>query len=571
SLAIALCYGWLALQQAFAGEYVVQDDARQHVFWMQRFLAPDMFPNDLIADYFQEAAPLGYAAFYQLGAILGVSPLFLSKILPLFLSLITVGLVYEISWALLPVPLGSIIAAVSFSQSVWYSSEHASATPRAFLYPILFAFIYFLMRQKYVMTLVSIILQSLFYPQVSLVCLGALAVRLVGWKNRRFWWSKSHVNYALFAVSFCAIAGILLYASGQSDFGPVISRAEAMVMPEFQANGRNEFFNDGLYFWLYDRGGLFHQRGFTPATLVAGALLPILLWLPTNRERRSQICPQVWVLIQLLVASIGLFFLAHLVLFKLHLPNRYSSHAIRAILGVTCGVSWVIILDNLAALLATIWRRKKTHSENKISQSPVLRQAIFLSLATTLIGVLLAYPALFFDPFPRVGYYNFSDSAKLFEYYAAQPQDTVVASLSPSSGNIPMFSGRTVLVSPEHALAYHTGYYSEFSQRVEDLIEAQFTDKPALLSKVISTYEIDSWLLDNSAFWAEYISTYSWLMQYQPIADNMIQQLENGSQPVLQKSILTCTSISTDTWTALDAKCVKIFADNLSDGLPKAS
>ncbi|NEQ28184.1 MAG: hypothetical protein F6K28_56225, partial [Microcoleus sp. SIO2G3] len=68
SLAFAAVYSTMWLQQAFSSEYVVQDDARQHVFWMRRFLDPELFPNDLIADYFQSVAPWGYTTLYKLFA-----------------------------------------------------------------------------------------------------------------------------------------------------------------------------------------------------------------------------------------------------------------------------------------------------------------------------------------------------------------------------------------------------------------------------------------------------------------------------------------------------------------------
>ena len=38
SLTFATIYGILGIKQAFSGEYMVQDDARQHVFWMMRFV-----------------------------------------------------------------------------------------------------------------------------------------------------------------------------------------------------------------------------------------------------------------------------------------------------------------------------------------------------------------------------------------------------------------------------------------------------------------------------------------------------------------------------------------------------
>ena len=37
-LFFTVIYALLALQQALNSEYVVQDDARQHIFWMSRFI-----------------------------------------------------------------------------------------------------------------------------------------------------------------------------------------------------------------------------------------------------------------------------------------------------------------------------------------------------------------------------------------------------------------------------------------------------------------------------------------------------------------------------------------------------
>ena len=74
SLLSALLYSAIDLQVAFAGDWVVQDDARQHVFWMARYVDPELFPNDLIADYFQSVAPWGYTSLYKLGIAIGIDP-----------------------------------------------------------------------------------------------------------------------------------------------------------------------------------------------------------------------------------------------------------------------------------------------------------------------------------------------------------------------------------------------------------------------------------------------------------------------------------------------------------------
>ncbi|MEB3229790.1 MAG: hypothetical protein VKJ64_02185, partial [Leptolyngbyaceae bacterium] len=64
SLLIALIYALLALNQAIADPLVVQDDARQFVFWMQRWHDPTLFPNDPIADYFESVTPWGFKGLY---------------------------------------------------------------------------------------------------------------------------------------------------------------------------------------------------------------------------------------------------------------------------------------------------------------------------------------------------------------------------------------------------------------------------------------------------------------------------------------------------------------------------
>ena len=43
TLVVSLIYSLLDLQTAFSGDWIVQDDARQHVFWMARYLDPELF------------------------------------------------------------------------------------------------------------------------------------------------------------------------------------------------------------------------------------------------------------------------------------------------------------------------------------------------------------------------------------------------------------------------------------------------------------------------------------------------------------------------------------------------
>src|SRR5215208_192506 len=116
------------------------------VFWMERFLDPQLFPNDLIADYFQSVAPTGYSALYNLMAHLGVHPMLLNKLLPMALGFITTAYCFLLCLRILPVPGAAFFSTLILNQSIWMQDDLVSATPRAFLYPLFLAFLYYLVK-----------------------------------------------------------------------------------------------------------------------------------------------------------------------------------------------------------------------------------------------------------------------------------------------------------------------------------------------------------------------------------------------------------------------------------------
>src|SRR3954468_9907478 len=127
AMAVASFYSALALRLAFQFPNLVQDDARQHVFWMARFRDPALFPNDLIADYFQAVAPAGYKAIYGIFAKLGVDPLFLSKILPALIGLATAYAAFRLFVRLSGNARGAFFASVIICQLIWFKDDVVSA------------------------------------------------------------------------------------------------------------------------------------------------------------------------------------------------------------------------------------------------------------------------------------------------------------------------------------------------------------------------------------------------------------------------------------------------------------
>jgi hypothetical protein len=174
SLIFASIYAGIALQKAFSNEYVVQDDARVYIFWMQRFSDPSLLPRDWLANYFQSVTPAGYAALYHLMSICRISPLLFSKILPAILGLITTFYCFFVTLEIFPVPVTAFLSSLLFNQTLWLRDDLVSATPRAFISPLILAFLYYLLRGAWVPVCISIALLGLFYPLGVFLCAGIL-------------------------------------------------------------------------------------------------------------------------------------------------------------------------------------------------------------------------------------------------------------------------------------------------------------------------------------------------------------------------------------------------------------
>jgi hypothetical protein len=541
SLTFAALYGMLLLADAFSGDYVVQDDARQHVFWMRRFLDPQLFPNDLIADYFQSVAPEGYTTLYRAFAAIGVDPLLLSKLLPPILIVISAGYAFWVCLEILPIPVAGFIASLLIDQILWLHDDVASATPRAFMPPIFLAFLYYLMRRSLIPCLVAIALEGLFYPQYVFVFSGIVALQPLDWQQGRLRLSRRKIDYWFCGAGLVVAFLVLLpFALETSQYGPTIKAAEAIHLPEFGPDGRSRFYLDDPWtFWLSgNRSGLFPT--FKPLFLAAGVLVPVLLRFPDRLPLARQITSNIRVLLQIVLVALALFAVAHAVLFKLHLPSRYTTYTFRFALAFAAAISLTLLLDAALRWLA--------------QPKPRLQQVIGLGLTLCLGLALLIYPA-YAGKLAKPNYET-GDHPDLYQFFAQQPKDSVTASISKEVSNLPTFAERSILVGKEYAIPYHLGYANQFRQRVEALIQAQYSLNAADLDQFIRTYHINFWLLDRDAFKPSYFKD-NWIDQYPTVVKQAQKHLKKGT-PALKKTIDRCTVFRDNDkkLTVLSADCI---------------
>lgn len=542
SLGFALYYGGLALLRAFRAEYVVQDDAREYVFWMQQFVDPTILPNDLIAQYFQSITPPGFATLYHLMAIVGIQPLLLSKILPIVLGCVTTLYGFGVCLRIFPIPAAGFISTLLLNQSLWFKDDIASATPRAFVYPLFLAFLYYLLRQNRFVVIAILILQALVYPPLIFISITLLFLRLWRWESGKLRLHRRRVPYIALAIVLSGLT-LLPYALSSGEFAPVITRSQAWTMPELHPGGRHPFFDPNPWkFWLIgEHSGILPP--LLPPLIWVGLFLP---WVMRHRSRFrlvQQINPAIAVLSQLVWVSLGLYVAAHAVLLKLFFPTRYTTHTFRIVLAIAAGIVLVVWFDAMLRVCEGLLRREQGKSV-----------AWRMALTSAIAAVLVFYPQISGN-FPRTNYRVATDGT-LYQFLQQQPKGTLVASLSDAANNIPTFAQRSILFSKEYALPFHLGYYRQIQQRSLDVIQAQYSPDLTKAQATIQKYGIDFWLLERSTFTPEFLTNATWLASFQPAYTEALTQLQRGTVPALAKLTKRCSVVETEALILLEADCI---------------
>jgi hypothetical protein len=568
SMIFSLYFALVSLHYAFSQEYLIQDDARIHIAWLERFIDPELFPDDFLADYFTYFAPVGFKSIYWLGSKIGIKPLILAKILPSILGLVTAIYAYFLSLEISPKSFTAFLSSLLITQLIWSNDDLISATPRAFVYPLLAAFLYYLAKDKLLLCLATMFIMGLFYPQVLLVETTVLTLRYLGNnylkkislilgvnrqeargkrqqinrdKNYFFGLLNQQFTWLILGLIIAAIALISFYQRS-SEWSIVVTASDMHRLPEFNLNGRSYFYGVGwLKFILAGDSGI--CLPIFPPIVWCGFALPWLLNKPSPTIKL--ITSKVNLLWQVTIASLLMFLTAHLLLLKIHLPSRYTYHTLRFILAIASAIVITVLLD-----MGRHWLLSKKKFK--------LTEKIAIALVTIFAINVIIFPMIPSILFTWCQNWRIGQSPTIYQYLAQQPKDIMIASLSIDANNIPAFARRSILVGEEFAFAYHPYYYQKIQQRATDLIEAQYsTDKQILLS-FIDRYGIDFILLDKTAFTPEYLQTKNWLVysSWQNVTNNAIKKIKSLKSFLLPPLIKTCAVVSTPQADLLDAECI---------------
>lgn len=493
SAAALLAFGvalW-AHHGALTNYYEVDEDVLHHVYWVEQFVDPDLFPNDLLVDYSRSIQPWGFVLLYRILCPL-IEPLWISKLLPLALFPLTALLLFGLVKSL-HTRLSAALAVLVFVSTPLYLGRMAGGLPRAFSIPLLLALLCLLRRRAWIAAAAVVVLQSLLYPVTYLVGVGTYGLSFLRIQRRGIRIEIPRRKLLALAAAI-ALSGLVIFSKYvwlvSPEIGTTVTRAEMLGKPEFYAQGWRKILplpsfervvsrtlkkSNWVLAWARDElvrgaGQDTLRRLLAFLALLVPAFLILEIW------RRRVRLPEE--LVHLLLSSTVLFFLAELLLFKLYIPERY----LRDSVAIVSLVLLAMAAGQLIAKLPGSWAR---------------------GAATGTLGALIltGLPGM-----KNVHIVDYSPRRSFFERVSLLPKDVMIAAHPRTADGIPTFARRSVFVKYELSHPWVDKYWEEIRRRTYELFDAYYSEDLSQVANFCRRNGIDVLIVDRRHFASVYLA-----------------------------------------------------------------
>ncbi len=464
--------------QAFTNPFVINDDVRQQLYWMQQWLDPGLFKGDLLSDYARHYVPWGVQGLYWLASWL-MGPLTFSKLLPGLLFVFLGVCLFQTGMNLGGRTLGWVTVGLYWLMP-FFLDNLAGGLARSFAAPLLALFLLCWLNRASWGLAAALLLQALFIPYIFLVSAAAVALAWALSRTGRVSPPPFPARPAHFLVLGCGVLLVALmgYRFNAAGYGPLVSAAEMANRPEFTSQGRFAILPVPSLLWELAAPWEFiapFRDGGVLAGVTGCLVLGGLAALGAIRLNWRALAPRLQPWWYLGLGSLVLYFLARVLLLKLFVPDRYLIY--------TFNLTYCLLL---AVCLAAALR---------IEAWPRNLAVLALVTAATLGALRLQ----------GIGLKDYSAYRSLYAALAQTPKGTLIAGHPNLMDTVPTFARRPAFATYELAHPWSRGYWQRLRPRLDDFFRAYYAADFNEVVAFCRKYRISFLVVDDRHFRPEFL------------------------------------------------------------------
>ena len=472
--------------------YVVNDDTRQQIFWMQAWEDPGLYPEQdgagWLSDYARHYVSPGVRGLYRLAAHV-VDPLTFSKILTgleftllggvLFLLGASMGgreedggRGYGAAWAVL----------CAFWLMPFFLHNMSGGLARSFAAPLMALFLLAWVRGSALGMLLLLFLLSLFIPYIYALCAVAVAVAWLGWKTRLL--PRPPLPVRLWHYPVCVLTALPAWWFNKgltaTGYGPMVS-AEVM--------GNNPLYGPFGRFEIIPVPSLLHELVVRPLELI----LPIREWGPplgvasalvlafvlykggrsVHWRRLGGIAPPF---AAIALASLIMYAAARILLLTLFIPSRYLEYTTNLFYCLLAGIILWAGFRSLLPYLSVGMRR-------------------WLPRGAVAMCLCLAVFRLHGEALDDYG-----GAAELYAAVKDTPRNSVFAGHPYTMDNVLAFGQRNVVASYELAHPWSLGMWHRLRPPLVEMLRACYATDAETVRRFAVKYGVDYFVVDEGTY-----------------------------------------------------------------------
>jgi len=485
---MALAIGAISQWPSFFNPFIIIDDVRQHVYWMQQFQNSNLFQNDLMTEYAKNYQPWGFVIFYYIFSFI-IDPMVLSKILPVLLFAVSSVYLFRLVQHIAG-NFAALLASFIFMMTPIYLDRMVGGLPRAFGYPLILIFLFYLIKRDHLKTAIILVLQCLFYPLIFMLAAGTCFLSLIKIQGRKIHFEKNPIKiryFILSAILSLSILGGKYLISHNPQIGSIVTRQEMIGKSEFYSEGRFSILpTPPIYPEIRSnliQGISFSEKIFGSKTAKAfmdSRFLEVLLcfgllFLIIEVKRKKLQVPVE--ILFLFISAILMYVIADLLLFHFFLPIRYLKYA----------VPWLGIIFCSLIIGQVILKIKNDR----------IKKGIQICLFILMFSVVKIPVGL--------GLINMSQYQGLYGFLQDLPEDSMIAAHPDLADGIPTFSQKKVFINYELSHCVFDNYWKTMKKRTLDFFTAYYSEDPLFVEQFCQENGIDYLIVDQQHFTKQYL------------------------------------------------------------------